>query len=166
MTADEIRKSFTMKQLRAYNSEIRSKYNSLKFQYDQLNSKFDIRVNAAVKVRTSELEKKYKNELKEKEKQIEALKMKIAKMQSIMDNDSSNSGIPTSKTAIGKKKYIPNTREKTEKNIGGQSGHKKHKLEPFNHNEASEIVEIVPTECSKCHSKKIERLETSINSKK
>ena len=163
MTAEEIRKSFTMKQLQAYNSEIRSKYNSLKFQYDQLNSKFDIRVNAAVKVRTSELENKYKNELNEKEKQIEALKRQIAKMQSIMDNDSSNSGIPTSKTAIGKKKYIPNTREKTEKNIGGQSGHKKHKLEPFNHNEASEIVEIVPTECSKCHSKEIERLETSIN---
>ena len=163
MTADEIRKSFTMKQLQAYNSEIRSKYNSLRFEYNQLNSKFEIRVNAAVKARTSELENKYKNELNEKDKQIEALKMKIAKMQSIMDNDSSNSGIPTSKTAIGKKKYIPNTREKSDKNIGGQSGHKKHKLEPFNHNEATETIEIVPTECSKCHSKEIERLETSID---
>lgn len=32
-----------------------------------------------------------------------------------MDNDSTNSGIPTSKTAIGKRKYIPNTREKPER---------------------------------------------------
>ena len=163
MTADEIKRSFTMKQMLAYNSEIRSKYNSLKFQYNQLNSKFEIRVNAAVKARTVELENKYKNELNEKDKQIEALKKEIAKMQSIMDNDSSNSGIPTSKTAIGKKKYIPNTREKTEKNIGGQIGHKKHKLEPFSDNEATEIVEIIPTECSKCHSQEIERMETSID---
>ena len=39
MTADEIKRSFTMKQMLAYNSEIRSKYNSLKFQYNQLNLK-------------------------------------------------------------------------------------------------------------------------------
>ena len=107
MTSKELEKYYSIKQLQAYNSEIRSKYNSLKFQYDQLNNKFDIRVETAVKTRTAELEKQYKNELSEKDKQIEALKKQIAKMQSIMDNDASNSGIPTSKTAIGKKKYIP-----------------------------------------------------------
>ena len=163
MTSKELEKYYSIKQLQAYNSEIRSKYNSLKFQYDQLNNKFDIRVETAVKTRTAELEKQYKNELSEKDKQIEALKKQIAKMQSIMDNDASNSGIPTSKTAIGKKKYIPNTREKTNKKIGGQSGHKKHKLVPFGDNEVTEIVEISPTECNKCHSKEIERLETSVD---
>lgn len=46
----------------------------------------------------------------DKDKQIEALKIELAKKQSIIDNDSTNSGLPTSKTPIGKKKYIPNCR--------------------------------------------------------
>lgn len=33
----------------------------------------------------------------------------------LMDNDSTNYGIPTSKTSIGKRKYILNTRRPTEK---------------------------------------------------
>lgn len=88
-----------------------------------------------VETRTNEIN----NKLEEKDKQIEALKEKIARMQSIIDNDSTNSGIATSKTAIGKKKYIPNTREKTDKLKGGQKGHKKHKLEKFKESEATEI---------------------------
>jgi hypothetical protein len=43
--------------------------------------------------------------------------------------DGTNAGIPTSQTPINKKKIIPNTRTKTDKKIGGQPGHKKHKLE-------------------------------------
>lgn len=163
MNTEELKKYYSIKQLKSYNSQIRSKYNHLKMQYDHLNKNFDIRVEAKVKTRTLELEKQYKSELKEKDKEIETLKKQIAKMQSIMDNDSSNSGIPTSKTAIGKKKYIPNTREKTDKKIGGQCSHKKYKLQPFKENEITEIVEITPTECNKCHSTKIERLETSID---
>lgn len=163
MTAEEIKNNFTMKQMQAYNSQIRSKYNHLSFEYSQLKNKFEIRVEAAVKERTSELENKYKKDMKEKEKEIEALKNKIAKMQSMMDNDSTNSGIPTSKTAIGKKKYIPNTREKTDKKVGGQVGHTKHKLVAFAEEDITEVVDIIPTECTKCHSKEIETLETSID---
>ena len=163
MTAKELEKYYSYKQLKSYNSEIRSRYNNLKIQYNHLNKNFDVRVENEVKTRTAELEKQYKNELKEKDQQINALKKQIAKMQSIMDNDSSNSGIPTSKTAIGKKKYIPNTREKSGKKIGGQRGHIKHKLEPFADEEITEIVEISPIECDKCHSKQIEKLETSVD---
>ena len=163
MTARELEKYYSYKQLKSYNSEIRSRYNNLKIQYNQLNKNFDVRVENEVKTRTAELEKQYKNELKEKDQQINALKKQIAKMQSIMDNDSSNSGIPTSKTAIGKKKYIPNIREKSGKKIGGQQGHIKHKLEPFADEEITEIVEISPIECDKCHSKQIEKLETSVD---
>lgn len=46
---------------------------------------------------------------------IEAQKEKIVRMQMLMDNDSTNYGIPTSKTSIGKRKYILNTRRPTEK---------------------------------------------------
>ena len=76
MTAKELEKYYSIKQLKAYNSEIRSEYNQLKMQYNHLNKNFDIRVEAAVKTRTAELEKHYKNELNEKDKQIEALKNK------------------------------------------------------------------------------------------
>ena len=163
MTVEEIKNSFTLKQLQSYNSEIRSKYNHLRFEYSQLKNKFEIRLESAIKERTSELENKYKKDLKEKDKEIEALKKKIAQMQSVMDNDSTNSGLPTSKTAIGKKKYIPNTREKTGKKIGGQAGHKKHKLVAFNDEEVTETLDIIPTECTKCHSKEIEILKTSVD---
>ena len=53
--------------------------------------------------------------IEEKDKQILALKVELSKKQSLLDNDSTNSGTPTSKTPIGKKKYIPNTGEKTDK---------------------------------------------------
>ena len=163
MTVEEIKNSFTLKQLQSYNSEIRSKYNHLRFEYSQLKNKFEIRLESAIKERTSELENKYKQDIKEKDKEIEVLKKKIAQMQSIMDNDSTNSGLPTSKTAIGKKKYIPNTREKTDRKIGGQEGHKKHKLVAFNEEEVTETLDIIPTECTKCHSKEIELLKSSVD---
>lgn len=163
MTASEIERQFTIKQLQAYNSEIRSKYNHLNFLYSDLTKNFDKKVEIEVKNRTRELENDYNNQLNEKDKQIEALKKELAKKQAIIDNDSTNSGLPTSKTPIGKKKYIPNTREKTDKLKGGQKGHKKHKLEPFKEEEITEEIEIVPTECNKCHSKNLEKLETNIN---
>lgn len=163
MTSIKIERHFTIKQLQAYNSEIRSKYNALQLSYNNLEKNFDKKVEIEVKNRTKELEKSYSNQLSEKDKQIEALKRELAKKQAIIDNDSTNSGLPTSKTPIGKKKYIPNTREKTDKLKGGQKGHKKHKLEPFKEEEITEEIEIVPTECNKCHSKNLEKLSASVN---
>ena len=40
MTATELEKYYSIKQLQAYNSEIRSKYNQLKMQYNHLNNVF------------------------------------------------------------------------------------------------------------------------------
>lgn len=165
MTAEEIKERFTYKELQRFNSEIRSKYNSVKLELTTLKKNQENIITKQVEIRTKEINNKLEEkdkELIDKDKQIEALKEKIAKMQSILDNDSTNSGLPTSKTAIGKKKYIPNTREKSNKKIGGQKGHKKHKLEKFNENDATEILEITPTECNKCHSKELEVLNESI----
>lgn len=100
---------------------------------------------------------------KDKDKQIEALKKELAKLQSKLDNDSTNSGLPTSKTPIGKTKYIPNTREKTGKSKGGQQGHLKHKLVPFKEEEITERVEILPTHCPNCQSEDLEVLESSVD---
>lgn len=163
MTSNEIKRQFTIRQLQAYNAEIRSRFNAVKLAYNQLEKSFDKKVEIEVKNRTKELEKEYINKLNEKDKQIEALKIELAKKQSIIDNDSTNSGLPTSKTPIGKKKYIPNTREKSNKKIGGQENHKKHKLQPFKEEEITEEIVIKPVECNKCHSDKLEILDTSVN---
>ena len=53
----------------------------------------------------------------------------MARLKALLNADGTNAGIPTSKTPINKKKVIPNTRVKSNKSIGGQFGHKKHKLE-------------------------------------
>ena len=173
MDAKELERRFTIKQLAAYNSEIRSKYNDLNFKYNYLKKNNEVIIKKEVenktKYLTEELKNKDKiiaekdNEIQDKDKQIKALKIALAKKQSQLDNDSTNSGLPTSKTPIGKKKYIPNSREKTDKKIGGQKGHKKHKLEPFAYNEATEVVEVIPNECNKCHSKDIKKLGTCIH---
>lgn len=159
MTAKEIEERFSYKQLQKYNSEIRSKYNDLKFQYNLVIKNQENIIAKEVEIRTKELSE----ELKEKDKQIEALKKQIIKMQTKLDTDSTNSGLPTSKTPIGKKKYIPNTREKTNKKIGGQEGHTKYKLNKFREEEITQIVEIKPIECNKCHSQNLEELTTSVD---
>ena len=159
MTANEIKERFTYKELQRFNSEMRSKYNQVQLELSTLKKYQEKIIKNEVETRTKDLTE----QLNDRDKQIEALKEKIAKMQSIIDNDSTNSGLPTSKTSIGKKKYIPNTREKTNKLKGGQKGHKKHKLEKFKESEATEIIEIIPTECDKCNSKEIEELNEGID---
>ena len=68
----------------------------------------------------------------------EKLKEEVAKLRQLLNLDSNNSGIPTSKTPIGKKKRIPNLREKSNKTIGGQLGHQKHKLNKFSDDELTD----------------------------
>lgn len=166
MTANEIKDRFTYKQLQSYNSSIRSKYNDLKFQYNILVKKQEDIIKKEVKIQTNIYEKKLKDKdkiIEEKDKEIEALKYKLAHMFSALDNDSTNSGIPTSKTPLNKKKYIPNSREKTEKKLGGQEGHKKHKLQAFNKEEANEVITVIPKLCPYCGSNDILELDSSID---
>lgn len=166
LKAKDYERIFTMKQLQSYNSKLRSKYNAVQLENNRLRKKQESLIKKEVEIRTKE----YKKELVEKDKiindkeeEIHALKEKVAKLQSKLDNDASNSGIPTSKTSIGRRKYIPNTREKTNKANGGQKGHKKHKLIPFKEEEITEIVEIKPRECNKCYSQELEILSTSVD---
>ena len=49
----------------------------------------------------------------EQAKQIEALIEEVCRLKAQIDHDGTTNGIPTSQTPIGKKKVIPNTREKT-----------------------------------------------------
>lgn len=169
MNASDLKREFTYRQLLNTNSKLRSKINYINLQYSTMKKEQEQIINNEVKIRTKTLEKQLKtqkkefqDQLKEKDEIIQKLQEEIARMQSKMDNDSTNSGLPTSKTAIGKPKLISNTREESDKPIGGQEGHEKHKLEGFSEEEATEIVEVSAEECPNCGSENLEVLEESV----
>lgn len=149
---------------------ISSQYQNLSMKYSFLVKNQEVIINKKINEVTTLLKKEhslilkeYDQKFDEKDKQIEALKKEVAKLHSILNNDSNNSGIPTSQTPYKKNKRIPNTREKTDKNPGGQKGRKKHSLKAFPEEEATEIKNIIPKECPYCGSFNIVELDTSIN---
>lgn len=76
--------------------------------------------------------------------------------EALLNTDGTNSRIPTSHTPLSKKKVIPNTREKTGKRIGGQTGHSKKKLEAFSEEEVTEHEVHRPECCPYCGSTELE----------
>ena len=66
------------------------------------------------------------------------LRDEMEHLKRILNHDSNNCGMPTSKTPIGKQKRIPNSRHESSKSKGGQLGHKKSKLEKFSDDEITE----------------------------
>lgn len=155
----DLRRIYNYKNLQIELQTLKKNYDSLMTEHSRELKLRDIIIEKKVEEKT----KKYTDTIKDKDKQIEALKKEVAKLQSKLNNDSTNSGLPTSKTPIGKTKYIPNTREKTGKSKGGQKGHPKHKLIPFKEDEITEKVEILPTLCPNCQSKELEVLESSVD---
>lgn len=101
------------------------------------------RIQEAVDKATEDLQK----QLKEKNAEIALLRAQL-------NNNSSNSGIPTSRTPIGEKKKIPNTRKKSGRKKGGQKGHKRHKLEKFADDQIDEVITHDPgvAKCDRCGS--------------
>lgn len=84
-----------------------------------------------------------------KEEIIE-LKKQIEHLRSVLNNDSTNSGLSTALTPLDKAKHIPNSREKTEKTKGGQKGHKKNKLYAFDEGEITDTEDHRIMECPQC----------------
>lgn len=78
---------------------------------------------------------------------IKALEDEVARLTALLNKDGTNTGTPTSKTAIDKKKVIPNSREKSDRHIGGQPGHEKHSMPAFSDNE---ITDTIPHEMDTC----------------
>lgn len=99
--------------------------------------------------------------LEEANAQIKALKEEVARLTAKMNHDGSNTGTPTSKTAIDKKKIIPNSREKSGKSKGGQTGHKKHSMPQFSDKEITETKTHDLAVCPKCGSNNLEELSIS-----
>lgn len=84
------------------------------------------------------------------EEKMNILSHKIAHLESLLNINSDNSGIPTSLTPPGKDKRVPNTREKTGKPLGGQKGRKKSTLEKFEDDEVTDNVEHEVKTCEFC----------------
>ncbi len=89
-------------------------------------------------------------QVKERDQQIEALKDEVARLQAILENDGTTSGLPTSKTPAGKKKVIPNGRVKSGCKRGGQPGHEKKTLKPFEDSEIDGTFVHEPGKCPEC----------------
>lgn len=117
--------------LRENNQKFSRENYQLKKKIKQLEDNIDNIIETKVKEITNNL---YKQIIIENEQ----LKEENNKLKRILNNTSDNSGIPTSKTPIGKEKRIPNGREKSNKSKGGQEGHKKHKLEKFREDEITD----------------------------
>lgn len=93
----------------------------------------------------------YDGQLAEKDAIIKALSDKIAQCAANAAHDGTNTGVPTAATPIGKKKVIPNQRRGSGKKRGGQLGHKKHVLPPFEWQDVTETVTHNPeSACPSC----------------
>lgn len=115
----------------------KEKYRLLQMDYNYLEKETESKIQRAVNNATEELQK-----------ENEKLKEELAKIKAVLNNNSNNSGITTSNTPINSKKRIPNSREKSEKSIGGQKGHPKHKLVRF---KEEELTDSVCYEAVKCY---------------
>ena len=89
-------------------------------------------------------------EMANKEEKIRLLEDEILRLRARLNTDSSNSSFPTSKTPVGKKKIIPNSRIRTGKRRGGQEGHAKAKLSSFEDEEITNKVEHTADQCPHC----------------
>lgn len=101
-----------------------------------------------------EMENQIKKIVNDTVKDIIAENLKLKEenehLKRLLNHDSNNTGIPTSKTPIGKDKRVPNSREKSNKLKGGQKGHKKNKLDKFSNDEITDtyIHDIENKKCS------------------
>ena len=123
--------------------EKRNAQKQLKYYKDNLEKIVEKAVNKAV----LDVTKKYEKIIEEKDKRIFELEKRL-------NINSETSSLPSSKDPIYKpKKEIFNSREKSDKPIGRENGHKKVKLKKFEDDEITDIIEVKKDECPKCHSK-------------
>ena len=143
--------------LTAERNEYKRKYESLKVKYDDLNANIEEMVKARVK---EAVEKAIKPIVEKYEKIIAEKDKRIFELENRLNINSQTSSLPSSKDPIDKpKETIQNNREKTDKKIGGQPNHDKHKLERFKDEEVTETIEYKSNQCDKCQCDDLEVIE-------
>lgn len=131
------------------NNRIKQLENKLDKYEKEEDERIEKAVNKAVKIITEKLTKEY-------EKKEDKLNAKIKILETKLNIDSTNSGIPTSKEMIGKH-TIQNNREKSDKAKGGQPNHKQYKLEYFKEEEITEKIEHKLDKCPHCNGELLEK---------
>lgn len=124
----------------------------IKYEYQLLKNKFN-KLQKNVQSKLDKNTERYQSIIDEKDNQLAEKDKEIARLKALLNNDGTNSGLPTSKTPINKKKLIPNTRVKSGKKRGGQEGHKQYKLERFKDEEINDVVEHELSKCPTCGGK-------------
>lgn len=130
------------------NNKIKQLENKIENMEKKQDKLIEDAIRKATKSVVEQLEKEHK-------KEVDNLNNKISVLEKRLNTDSSNSGTPTSKNRIGVH-VIQNNREKTDKEIGAQSGHKIHKLDYFKDEEIDETIEHTLDCCPECGGKLIE----------
>lgn len=129
-------------------------YELLLTENEKIKAEMEIlKMTAVLFEKERERREKLEIDLEEKNQEIEALKKEVLRLNGILNLDGTNSGIPTSKTPLSKKKVIPNSRKKSGKKIGGQPSHAKHQMAPFEEDEVTEIEEHEAEVCPRCGGK-------------
>lgn len=131
-----------------------NEYKELKHNYSLLERRYTYIVNKVDEIKEETYKKvseKYDNVISEKDKIIAEKDMEIERLKALLNMDGTSTGMPTSQTPINKNKIIPNSREKTNKKVGGQKGHEKHKLEKFEESEVNEHIEHELEKCPCCN---------------
>ena len=129
-----------------------------KLQLEYLQKNFDKIIEEKV---TKAVEKAKEEIIKHYEKIIKEKDQRIFELESRLNINSSNSSLPSSKNPIYQSK-ICNSREKTNKSIGGQLGHKKHTLETFEEDEITEVKEYKIEKCPKCNNNNLKVINIKI----
>ena len=137
---ERYKKLYEEKQLLVYelndrNVDLEEKIRSLEWQVECAKKE------TGIKSRTAK---------EEADAKIKALSDEVARLTALLNRDGTNTGLPTSKTPLNKKKVIPNSREKSGKARGGQPGHTKHSMESFSEEEVTEIVQHKLDACPEC----------------
>ena len=142
---EEVRKNeILVKENTNLKIQVRSLTSRVRYLEENEDKIIERKVEAKVKAEVDKVTEAFKDKVISLEKTVDHLR-------SVLNNDSTNSGIPTSKTSISKAKHIPNSRETSGKAVGGQKNHPKHKLERFHDDEVTDYVDHKTDTCPVCH---------------
>ena len=108
---EEVRKNeILVKENTNLKIQVRSLTSRVRYLEENEDKIIERKVEAKVKAEVDKVTEAFKDKVISLEKTVDHLR-------SVLNNDSTNSGIPTSNTAISKAKHIPNSRETSGKAV-------------------------------------------------